>query len=247
MAGPVSIAGSLASIAGFGTTLAQWWNKRRDDEKKATLEHYLEWLRRQDHADLLQQIKASQDASDALSRLIEELKTASDDHAADLLSQLKRQSKQLMSIDDKLVRSLSAIDELPDRVQAWLRPLAKRLQEAIDRLPAPSTPSTEDQEYEESYRKAIAQNLDEVELFGVDVPPEARQQALSAAYISLSLGSVSADKAGGPTPAEQVFDHLRPAAGRLLIRGDAGSGKTTLMRWAAIRAARRNDAFDGDL
>src|SRR5262249_26186860 len=42
---------------------------------------------------------------------------------------------------------------------------------------------------------------------------------------------------------ETALDRLKPGAGRLLIRGNAGSGKTTLMRWAAIEAAKRNYNF----
>ncbi|MGA2604170.1 MAG: NACHT domain-containing protein [Verrucomicrobiia bacterium] len=44
----------------------------------------------------------------------------------------------------------------------------------------------------------------------------------------------------GARPVDEVFDRLNPATGRLLIRGVAGGGKSTLLRWASIQAAKFN-------
>src|SRR5205807_2108725 len=96
----------------------------------------------------------------------------------------------------------------------------------------------DEQRYETDYRQAVVQNLDRVDLFGADVPPEAQRHLLTEAFVSLNVDS---EKGKGETELlsiETALDRLRPGAGRLLIRGNAGSGKTTLMRWAAIEAAK---------
>jgi DNA-binding transcriptional ArsR family regulator len=89
--------------------------------------------------------------------------------------------------------------------------------------------------YEHEYSRAIVAALDELELFGVDLTPEAKKQRLSVAYISLSLETPVADSEVGPTPVEHVLDAIGDGSRRLLLRGEAGSGKSTLLRWAAIR------------
>lgn len=92
---------------------------------------------------------------------------------------------------------------------------------------------------EADYRHEIVQSLDYVELFGADLPPESRRHALSVAYVSLSLEQQGRD---GPEsrllPTEDLLATLGPSATRLLVRGEAGSGKSTLFRWIAIQAAQ---------
>jgi Leucine-rich repeat (LRR) protein len=87
------------------------------------------------------------------------------------------------------------------------------------------------------YLNAVADTLDELELFGVDLTPESKKQKLSVAYISLSLEAGNGEDEVGPTPVVSVFDAVGKESRRLLIRGEAGSGKSTLFRWAAIQAA----------
>jgi Leucine-rich repeat (LRR) protein len=81
--------------------------------------------------------------------------------------------------------------------------------------------------------------LDKVELFGVDLPPELKESRLTDAYVTLRLRPAAKDEdddesseSNGDTdadtlPADAAFDRLLPAQKRVLIRG-----------WAAIQAAR---------
>ncbi|HEY1189008.1 MAG TPA: leucine-rich repeat domain-containing protein, partial [Gemmata sp.] len=79
---------------------------------------------------------------------------------------------------------------------------------------------------------------------GVDLPDELRRARLTEAYVTLNLepetDADAEDDETGTTlvSTEAAFDTLLPQTGRLLIRGSAGGGKTTLMKWAAINAAR---------
>ncbi|WP_089718941.1 leucine-rich repeat domain-containing protein, partial [Candidatus Entotheonella palauensis] len=118
-------------------------------------------------------------------------------------------------------------------------------------------------DYETRYRKSVADRLDYIQLFGIDVPKESKEYSLTVAYVSLNLSDEDEEDLEAETddeqddtgpiilPAEEVFDGLRPSAGRLLIRGAAGCGKTTLLRWAAVQAGKagvkgsvRSDADD---
>ncbi len=165
------------------------------------------------------------------------------------------------------------------RVSSLLEETVLRIQQIGEWVQASHTVST-DTQYEAAYRLAVIRNLDYVELFGADLAPESRRQALSAAYVSLNLASrhgrtgasnlkppplrdkepplsmdgrntsigpiyydalpepeASEQESGSSVPVEDMLNSLTPSQGRLLIRGEAGSGKSTLFRWIAIQAS----------
>jgi Leucine-rich repeat (LRR) protein len=107
-------------------------------------------------------------------------------------------------------------------------------------------------DYEERYRKAIASKLDYLQLFGIKVPRESQEYSLTVAYVSLNLadeteeGLTTSSRSFNPNrptsiSAEYFFDALQLVNKRLLIRGPAGCGKTTLLRWAAVQAGKFRD------
>jgi len=133
-------------------------------------------------------------------------------------------------------------------------------------LPVSDDPAVD---YEARYRRAVLDRLDYVHLFGIDVPRETTEYSLSVAYVSLNLadelaeedeeeesravrepigeddedrrGEVSSRFVETSLPAEEFFNKLGGDQRRLLIRGAAGCGKTTLLRWAAVQAGRGAD------
>ena len=141
---------------------------------------------------------------------------------------------------------------------ATLSQLANEVSEVLEdtraiRDQVVSRPLTDEIDYETSYRNAVVAELDKVELFGVDLPPELKDARLTDAYVTLRLrchderdeneedddDELSQDDDNPATlTAEEAFDRLKPGFGRMLIRGGAGCGKTTLVRWAAMQAAR---------
>ncbi|MGW4381454.1 NACHT domain-containing protein [Kitasatospora sp. NPDC004531] len=93
-----------------------------------------------------------------------------------------------------------------------------------------------DRAFEADYAKAVEADYGRIRVFGL------RQAAghgrrgwdLTTSYLSLEIRSTEA-AAGpdrGPQRAERVLAHRR----RVLIRGEAGSGKTTLVQWLAVGA-----------
>ncbi|WP_043745201.1 NACHT domain-containing protein [Paramagnetospirillum magneticum] len=93
--------------------------------------------------------------------------------------------------------------------------------------------------FEAQYRRAVAQRLDRMQLFGVRlIGAGAREPEISVAYVTLT----SSRQDGTPT---SDVDSALEKQTRVIVRGEAGSGKTTLLQWLAIRAANRD--FEGVL
>ncbi len=114
--------------------------------------------------------------------------------------------------------------------------------------------------FEADYRLSILRKLDELELFGVDLPPFAKKRRLSVAYVSLNVQKaekpsrtrelkleVQGSPINSPKPSNAPIsmDTLLETSSRLLIKGLAGSGKTTLLQWIAVGSAGKR--FTGSL
>ncbi len=95
-------------------------------------------------------------------------------------------------------------------------------------------------EEEADYCHALLRHHDYVELFGADIALESRRHSLSVAYVSLSLSQPKNDSEEylRPMPLETLLETLQPYQNRMLIRGHAGSGKSTLFRWIVLQAIR---------
>ena len=94
--------------------------------------------------------------------------------------------------------------------------------------------------FETEYRRAVARNLNKMELFGVDLSQTSRSQPLTVAYVSLQVGrsEVGSEEDEDDNAIRDVETALANNK-RILIKGPAGAGKTTLLRWIAVRAANR--------
>ncbi|MDC0711754.1 leucine-rich repeat domain-containing protein [Stigmatella sp. ncwal1] len=129
------------------------------------------------------------------------------------------QLQKIARMQDDLSRTLESVRSIEEQVLA-------------------SSPNRTYATFEANYRQAVTQAVDELELFGVDIEPQSKKYRLSVAYISLNLLSESTgDEDPTLVSTEHLLQQLRPGDGRLLIRGMAGSGKSTLFRWAALTAA----------
>ncbi|HEY9603200.1 MAG TPA: leucine-rich repeat domain-containing protein [Allocoleopsis sp.] len=118
-------------------------------------------------------------------------------------------------------------------------------------------------EFEKAYRRTIARELDQIEVFGMPrMDNLTSRQSLSMAYITLSvqqnqsnpqnpdadlLSSVTREIAactqgdGELTRlSSRPVDETIAKRQRLIIRGDAGAGKSTLLQWLAVRAAKQD-------
>ncbi|WP_079319500.1 NACHT domain-containing NTPase [Microbispora sp. GKU 823] len=122
--------------------------------------------------------------------------------------------------------------------------IVKSLAEMLSRLPE-RREGLGHNDFEIYYRRQVSKTLDKMELFGATLTEASRRYRLSVAYLSLSVISEDADNkptsqdtdivdvAGLGVPVELALS----AATRLFLRGTAGCGKTTLLRWIAVKSA----------
>ncbi|MCJ8272024.1 MAG: SIR2 family protein [Psychrosphaera sp.] len=86
-------------------------------------------------------------------------------------------------------------------------------------------------ETEATFRRAVARRFDELKIFGIDFGHRIRKYQLQVAYISLAMESTNASEVMTTEQALTGFE-------RLVILGEAGQGKTTLLQWLTVECAR---------
>ncbi len=187
---------------------------------------------------------ASYHFSDAEGRLYERIVTEACTYIVDIASQLPQFTERTLAEVLKREGQMIAIAE-------------KILQE-VARMRTMLDPELEAARFELDYRRAVIRHLDELELFGSGMSATSRRYSLSLAYVSLSLEQTveyvdprfddkldlpfHPEEERGPRSIRKVFsvEELLPEAQLLLIRGDAGSGKTTLSQWIAVQSAAQS-------
>ncbi|WDE07430.1 SIR2 family protein [Thalassomonas viridans] len=96
-------------------------------------------------------------------------------------------------------------------------------------------------EIEEQYRRAVARRFDELRIFGINFGGRSRKYQLRVAYISLNTETEYDDDTDSEIlSTEQALTGFE----RLVIIGDAGQGKTTLLQWLTVQCGRQD--FTGD-
>ncbi|MEV6384442.1 NACHT domain-containing protein [Streptomyces sp. NPDC051773] len=122
---------------------------------------------------------------------------------------------------------------------------SSRLAEAVTRIDLllERTPSRigEDAAFEARYAAYVIEKYGTLTIYGIDFTNSPAQWPLDTAYLSLELG-VGEGTRQLPIRADHVLD----GRDRVLLRGVAGSGKTTLVQWLAVTAAR-GTTLDGHL
>jgi NACHT domain len=142
---------------------------------------------------------------------------------------ISRGCAYIIEIADKLPHfNAGAFTELLRRDRQILEMVSK----VLDRIPEKADGVPEAARFATAYVQHLATKLDRLELFGLDF--ESPWYPLSLAYVSLRVDS-SDDQDG----VKQRYIEDRLAANqRTMILGRAGSGKTTILQWIAVRAAR---------
>ncbi|MCE3031574.1 NACHT domain-containing NTPase [Streptomyces sp. CMSTAAHL-2] len=120
--------------------------------------------------------------------------------------------------------------------------LIAKVDELIVRVPRPDARDTA---FERRYLPYVAEHHNHITIYGIDLRESPDRWPLEVAYLSLEATAVE-DAPPDPVPGERPVTgtgRLRAeeallADSRVLLRGDAGSGKTTLVQWLAVTAAR---------
>ncbi|MEU6068897.1 MULTISPECIES: NACHT domain-containing protein [Streptomyces] len=97
------------------------------------------------------------------------------------------------------------------------------------------SPVTKDTLFEERYAAHIAQKHGMLTIYGIDLSRSPEQWPLGTAYLSLEA-DLDRDTRHAMIRAEHAFN----GRDRVLLRGVAGSGKTTLVQWLAVTTAQQD-------
>ncbi|MEV8018974.1 NACHT domain-containing protein [Streptomyces sp. NPDC086554] len=134
--------------------------------------------------------------------------------------------------------------------------LIAKTDELIARNPLPGA---QDVAFEQRYLAYVAKRHSKLTIFGIDLSNSPGKWPLDAAYMSLEATAPArvttmrylegteyyADEVEVVDSAPSIpADQALTAHDRVLLRGEAGSGKTTLVQWLAVSAARHD--LDGD-
>lgn len=142
----------------------------------------------------------------------------------------------------------SRIEAVPVSALLADRGFREALEEYFPEAPAEATDvasdSAFDPRFEQEYAEAVRADYGRIRIFGLKQAHSQGRRGweLDAAY--LSLEAQQADAAGahfrtaeaGTRPAPQRVEQLLKGRRRVLLRGEAGSGKTTLVQWLAVRS-----------
>ncbi|MGY5048841.1 NACHT domain-containing protein [Streptomyces sp. 900105755] len=119
--------------------------------------------------------------------------------------------------------------------------LMARIDELLARTPRPDA---RDAAFERRYRSYVTDRHNHITIYGIDLRDSPDRWPLEVAYLSLEATSTEdrpvPEDGPGPAPVtlQLPADEALLAHDRVLLRGDAGSGKTTLVQWLAVTAAR---------
>ncbi|WP_328584409.1 NACHT domain-containing protein [Streptomyces sp. NBC_00370] len=117
-----------------------------------------------------------------------------------------------------------------------------RTDELLRRVPSQFT---QDALFEARYAAHIAHKHNMLTIYGIDLTNSPEQWPLDAAYLSLEAGFAHESRRA-PIRGEHATiraEHAFHGRDRVLLRGEAGSGKTTLVQWMAVTAARQDRAI----
>ncbi len=117
--------------------------------------------------------------------------------------------------------------------------LIARVDELIARTPRPDARDTA---FERRYLAYLAERHNHITIYGIDLRDSPDRWPLEVAYLSLEATATEESPLPEGHPGAR-YDLQLPAEealvahDRVLLRGDAGSGKTTLVQWLAVTAA----------
>ncbi|MGO4429941.1 NACHT domain-containing protein, partial [Streptomyces sp. MCAF7] len=109
--------------------------------------------------------------------------------------------------------------------------LGSKIDRVLNGLPQSSD---EDTAFQDRYAAYVSRKYGHLEIYGIDLRNSPRSWPLDVAYLSLET-TPGAEWEQKTIRAEQILK----GCDRALLRGVAGSGKTTLVQWLAVTAARQ--------
>ncbi|MGV9968008.1 NACHT domain-containing protein [Streptomyces olivaceus] len=122
--------------------------------------------------------------------------------------------------------------------------LIAKVDELITRVPRPDARDTD---FERRYLRYVAEQHNRITIYGIDLRDSPDRWPLEVAYLSLEATAeedrtaLPGEHAGPERTVRLPAEDALLTHDRVLLRGDAGSGKTTLVQWLAVTTSRDGD------
>lgn len=130
--------------------------------------------------------------------------------------------------DDNLTALVSDKHDLFDKFNESLTQLAESLSQVENQT----------DEIASTFRREVIRRFNQLRIFGINFNSVSRYQ-LEVAYISLSLENENSSQ-------ELTTEQALTGFERLVILGDAGQGKTTLLQWLTVKCAQQAFNDEGE-
>jgi hypothetical protein len=140
-------------------------------------------------------------------------------------------------------RSTFVARSLVEQTRAQAELIAK-VDELITRTPRPDA---RDAAFERRYLPFVAERHNHITIYGIDLRDSPDRWPLEVAYLSLEAAGAERSALPKAPPGEHAAasgatvrlpaEEALASHDRVMLRGDAGSGKTTLVQWLAVTAA----------
>ncbi|WP_306316807.1 MULTISPECIES: NACHT domain-containing NTPase [unclassified Streptomyces] len=166
----------------------------------------------------------------------EHLRSRSRDAARDLSADAAATYGALLTVS--VTQFLRLLEQRPgfaarvhDEQHRHLAEHAARVDQLLSRFPERDDA---DAAFEERFGEDTATQYNQLTIHGIDLPHTPGSWSLHSAYLDLHCEPDPADALRAPNPAPVPVTQALSGKTRVLMRGDAGSGKTTLMQWLAV-------------
>lgn len=198
---------------GLGVSLIQWYQSEIKGKKQAVIEDYLEWLRRQNHLELLGAINSSAEELSKVQGLVSSIANASAANTKEVLNAIVLEGQTIQNRLDDLSQTIST-----KRNQHLFNAEQKKI---------------DFNDFESEFLQKIKQEYGRVQMFGVRDMRDIKQE-MNIAYVSLSVRCAKNNEEDNRSSKAEECILAMPS---LTIRGPAGSGKSTLLSWIALQCS----------
>ncbi|MGW7101946.1 NACHT domain-containing protein, partial [Streptomyces sp. NPDC054838] len=116
-----------------------------------------------------------------------------------------------------------------------------RLERVVRQLEKPAEyPDAQQVHFEQQYTQYVAEAHGRLQLYGLTLSQGRQEWPLDLAYISLAVTGDPLLEEPGSHRTTVEAERAIAGSDRVLLRGPAGSGKSTLVQWLALNAARQS-------
>lgn len=150
-----------------------------------------------------------------------------------------------LKLPSTTMQTLPTILQQGDLLIQQIHNIAKELQELQEKT-YNSSPAISGSQFALEYARSVKRAVGTMELFGTNLSESSKRYPLSVAYIGLTVAKIQSKSGNNDFEEKTPIPKLINLTKKLMIRGPAGSGKTTILKWLALNIIDQNFQRDID-